>query len=170
MNFIKRWLVKGKPNRVFISYSSEDADRVVPIVQILRATGASVFRDADDIPKGVRWRPVLDSELQNANFVMLFWSDNASRSGEVKKEYEFACEKGINILPVFLEPTVVPEEIKKFQGIKLYRTTTSGGSAPPGGYGFYTPERTVVHPFTASAAAELLFKRLTMEPDNLEPG
>jgi hypothetical protein len=48
---------------IFISYSSEDRDRVLPLVNALEKTGWSVFWDRD-IPTGRTWLQVIGAEIQ----------------------------------------------------------------------------------------------------------
>ena len=66
--------------RVFVSYSHDDSELVLPFVRLLQAAGAVVFVDTEDINYGDRWEEVLLEHLEAAERILLFWSKNASNS------------------------------------------------------------------------------------------
>jgi hypothetical protein len=150
-----------KINRVFISYSSKDSARIVPLVEMMRVTGANVFRDTDNIRKGQKWRDVVETELKKATCLMLFWTENSAESSEVLKEFEYAFKRRIDIVPVFLEPIEVPEKIAEFQSIALFTETIESPSLPPGTRPVMTSSPTyVVHPLSDAESADLILQRL----------
>ena len=52
---------------IFISYASEDRERIQPLVRALEQAGWSVFWDRT-IPAGKTWREVIGGEIRDARF------------------------------------------------------------------------------------------------------
>jgi len=104
---------------VFVSYSRKDAGLVTPVVHLLRATKGLVFQDLDSIKPGKRWRGQIEKALNTARLVVVFWCLHSLRSGEVRKEYEFALSNGKDILPILLDDTPLPAELGEFQSVNF---------------------------------------------------
>jgi hypothetical protein len=103
--------------RIFVSYSHHDAPLVAPVVRLLRATKGLVFLDSDSLTPGKRWRTELSASLLDANLVILFWCLHSSESQEVAKEYQAAVRGEKDVLPVLLDSTPVPPNLREFQWI-----------------------------------------------------
>lgn len=88
-----------------------------PVVGLLRATKDQVFQDLEGIKPGKRWRRQIEEALNVAHLIVLFWCYHSSRSDEVRKEYELALSAGKNVVPVLLDMTPLPEELKAFQWV-----------------------------------------------------
>jgi hypothetical protein len=48
---------------IFISYSSKDRDRIIPLVKALEEQGWSLFWDSTSIHVGKTWRQFIDEGL-----------------------------------------------------------------------------------------------------------
>lgn len=105
------------PFQVFVSYSRSDVNLVAPIVNIMRTTGASVFRDEDSIDPGKRWRVIITKTIEKAVTIVVFWSVNASGSREVAKEWRQAVNLHKDVVPVLLDSTPLVPELAEFNGI-----------------------------------------------------
>jgi len=103
--------------RIFVSYSRRDAALVTPVVRLLRATKDVVFLDSDSIRPGKKWRTELSAGLMNANLVVVFWCLHSSESLEVAKEYKAAVRAKKDVLPVLLDSTPAPADLREFQWI-----------------------------------------------------
>ena len=115
---------------IFVSYSHRDSDLVVPIVALLRASEALVFRDADQLIPGKKWRQQLDSAISDSTTVLVFWCDHSRSSEEVKKEYTAAIQQRKDLLPLLLDSTPLPDELAEYQYID-FRAAFPKGHAPP---------------------------------------
>jgi hypothetical protein len=115
--------------RIFVSYSRTDAWIVLPLVELLRVTGDSIFRDADGIPPGSRWRAVLTAAIDGCETFLLFWCCHSSASPEVKKEFDQAIEGKKTIVPVLMDETPLTPELAEFQAIDVQGVM--GGHAVP---------------------------------------
>jgi TIR domain-containing protein len=101
----------------FISYSRTDANLVGPVVALLRASRAHVFRDADSLQPGKKWREQLSTAISDAKVVVLFWCHHADKSVEVRNEYSEAITKGKDLLPLLLDDTPLPANLAEYQFI-----------------------------------------------------
>jgi len=120
------------PPNIFVSYSHADSSLVVPIVALLRASDALVFRDADSIQPGKRWRDALATAISKTNVVVVFWCHHARTSQEVAAEFTAAIDHGKDVLPLLLDETPLPGALADFQYIDFREVFGNGhGSAPP---------------------------------------
>jgi hypothetical protein len=104
---------------IFISYSRDDAEIVVPLVKIVRATGAGAFQDLDSIAPGCRWQPVIMQAIADCELFLLFWCHHAASSNAVKGEYEEALALGKRLAPVLIDSTPLPKPLLAYQWIDL---------------------------------------------------
>ena len=111
---------------IFVSYSHRDSDLVAPIVALLRASKALVFRDADQLMPGKKWRQQLDSAISNSTTILVFWCDHSRSSEEVKKEYTAAIQQRKDLLPLLLDSTPLPEELAEYQYIDFRAAFPNG--------------------------------------------
>src|SRR5262245_43198320 len=102
---------------VFVSYSHLDHSLVAPVVKLLRANKSLVFHDIDSIVPGTRWGSAIETALATAHMVIVFWCDHSSRSDEVSKEWKTALALDKDLLPLLLDGTPLPQELREFQWI-----------------------------------------------------
>lgn len=107
---------------VFISYSHTDGFLVAPIVKLLRANRSLVFQDIDSIQPGKRWRREISKGLTESHLVVLFWCDHAKGSDEVATEWRTAIELEKDLLPLVLDDTPLPQELREYQWIDFRDT------------------------------------------------
>lgn len=77
-----------KGQRIFISYSRADRQRVAGLASLLEALEHHVFVDQRSIRPGKRWQEMLEQELGAADVLLVFWTRHAARSDWVRREYE----------------------------------------------------------------------------------
>jgi hypothetical protein len=92
---------------VFISYSSEDRERVRPIHDALVEEGFDVFWD-QDVPPGSDWDECIRQHLDAARCAIVFWSGYSVKSKNVKHEASIAESAG-KLIPVLLDPIEVSQ-------------------------------------------------------------
>lgn len=107
----------SQPRTVFISYAREDEQLILPVANLLRAAGAVVFLDVQEIPYGERWESVLLAQLHAAERILVFWSVNAANSEWVRREYLAAIGAGLRVVPIPLDATPLPVELAAFQAL-----------------------------------------------------
>ena len=102
---------------IFISYASQERDRVLPLVNALERTGWSVFWDRT-IPAGKTWRQVIGSEIRACRSVLVVWTENSITSEWVLEEAETGKRKGI-LIPVLLDNVEPPFGFGNIQAANL---------------------------------------------------
>lgn len=114
---------------IFVSYSHTDAHLVGPVVALLRASEAAVFRDADSLKPGKKWREQLEGALGSAQTVLVFWCRHAASSKKVRREYLAAIELRKDVLPVLVDATPLPAELAEYQYIDFQGAFRGGHAA-----------------------------------------
>ncbi len=102
---------------IFLSYASEERDRILPLVEALEDRGWSVWWDRQ-ISSGSRWDDVIQRELEAARCVIVVWTDKSVASDWVKTEAMEGLERGI-LFPLSLEPAAIPLAFKRTQARSL---------------------------------------------------
>jgi len=102
----------AQPAEVFVSYSRDDAPRVIEVTDQLRAAGVSVWIDQSGIDAAAQWSEQIVDALESAKVLLLMVTEAAVHSHNVAKEVVLVSERKGHILPVHLEPTVIPSSLK----------------------------------------------------------
>ena len=162
----------SKSYEVFVSYSHHDAHLVAPVVKLLDLSRDVVFFDRDRIDPGMRWKDEISSALDSVSLMVVFWCSHSSQSREVEQEYRSALVPAKRIVPVRLDETPLPPELRDFQWLDfrhLARSTHVGFVERAAHY--LTGPAAAVLPFAMAAAFALfIFLRhksgtTTAEPD-----
>ena len=102
---------------IFISYSSEERHRVLPLVNALEKTGWSVFWDRT-IPAGKTWRQVIGAEIRTCRSVVVAWTESSITSEWVLEEAETGKRRQI-LIPVLLDEVEPPFGFGTIQAANL---------------------------------------------------
>jgi len=109
---------------VFISYSSLDRDRVMPVVESLRGNGISVWVDEGNIHAADLWSEQIVQAIASCQVMVVMLSGNSTDSHNVVKEAMLASEQKKALLPVYLEPAEIPAKLQYqlagIQHLELY--------------------------------------------------
>ena len=109
---------------VFISYSREDQQQVVKMVEYLRGQGISVWMDETDIHGATIWTKEIVEAIRASSLFILAISGHSIGSKNVVKELALASEREKIILPIYLEQCDIPEtmeyQLAGIQNIALY--------------------------------------------------
>jgi hypothetical protein len=94
----------------FLSYAASDRDEVARRAALLRTFGAETFFDPGSIRPGEHWEESIRRAIDRADAFMLFWSEAASRSAFVEREWRYAlAAKGLSfIVPIALDTPMPP--------------------------------------------------------------
>lgn len=109
---------KKRYKSAFASYASADTNDVLGRIQGIKkvAPEMDIFFAEASLRSGDNWRECLEREILSRDVLYLFWSEAASKSIEVRREWEFALEKRtidfIDPVPL-VSPNVIkpPEEL-----------------------------------------------------------
>ena len=109
---------------VFISYSSLDRDRVMPVVESLRGNGISVWVDEGNIHAADLWSEQIVQAIADCHVMVVMLSQNSTDSHNVVKEVMLVSEQKKALLPVYLEPADIPAKLQYqlagIQHLELY--------------------------------------------------
>jgi formylglycine-generating enzyme required for sulfatase activity len=105
---------------IFLSYASEDRDRVRPLAEALIQEGWTVFWDRI-IPVGETWNDMLEEELEAARSLLVLWSKNSIKSKWVKIEANEGLRKGVPLFPLLLDGVLSPLAFRDIQAADFSR-------------------------------------------------
>ena len=91
---------------IFISYATEDRDRIRPLAMALVNEGWAVFWDRT-IKPGQTWQKVIGKELHEARCVVVAWSAASVESEWVLEEAGEGKKRGV-LIPLSLDSVKVP--------------------------------------------------------------
>jgi hypothetical protein len=106
----KRFATSGTD--IFISYSSSDAGRVLPLADQLERAGMSVWLDRRKIPGAAIYGPEIVRAIRECRLFALICSDAAVRSRNVNQEILLAWKYEKPCVPLLLAPISFPEQIE----------------------------------------------------------
>ena len=111
---------------IFLSYASEDRERVKPLVDALEAEGFSVWWDRK-IQAGAAYDREIEAAIDNASCVVVVWSQHSVDSEYVRSEVEEAARRGI-LVPVLIDDAIPPLAHRRTQAANLagWRGEVSG--------------------------------------------
>jgi hypothetical protein len=100
---------------IFLSYSSSDRSRIMPIVEALQQQGFSVWWDRK-IPPGKTFGEVIKEELAATKCVVVLWSQSSVLSDWVETEASQAKTRGI-LIPALIDDVAndIPMEFSRMQ-------------------------------------------------------
>ena len=109
---------------VFISYSRENQQDVIKLVEYLRGQGLAVWMDESDIHGATMWTKEIVEAIRASSLFILAISRHSTGSKNVVKELALASEREKIILPIYLEQCDIPEtmeyQLAGIQNIALY--------------------------------------------------
>lgn len=101
----------GDEPYIFVSYAHKDAERVFPELVRFKNEGFHIWYDQGIAP-GMGWRKGIVKNLYKSSLFIVFLSEASAQSEAVLKEIILANEKGIPIVPIYLEYVELNEEMK----------------------------------------------------------
>ncbi len=113
---------------IFLSYTSEDRDRLRPLVKEFEDQGWSVFWDRK-IPVGQTWRNIIGREIRDCLSIVVVWSQASVQSQWVMEEAEEGKRRKI-LFPVTVDGATPPFGFGSIQSADF--TDWEGGADHPG--------------------------------------
>ena len=100
--------------KVFISYSSQDADFAELCQMRLKEAEIDVWLDQGVLSAGDDWRNAIDDGLNTADAVIVLLSPHACASAYVTYEWAYALGRGLRLIPLLLSPCQVHPRLESF--------------------------------------------------------
>ena len=127
---------------VFISYSRENQQEVIRLVEYLRDKGLTVWMDESDIHGATLWTKEIVEAIRACSLFILAISRHSTGSKNVVKELALASEREKTILPVYFEQCEIPETMEyQLAGIQ--------------NIAFYSLEKSKAHEFVYQTVVKL---------------
>lgn len=104
----------------FISYSRRDNDIVQTIIGALKDKGIRLFFDIDDLLSGDFAKSIEVAISQSSVFVQ-FYSASAAQSNWISNEIKYSKNKGLPLLMVMLDDTLIPADTHPDSVIRVDR-------------------------------------------------
>jgi tetratricopeptide (TPR) repeat protein len=112
---------------VFISYASEDRNRVRPLAEALIERGFNVWWDRS-LAAGQDYTAIIEKELKVAKAVIVVWTQSSTASTLVRDDAGRVRDEG-RLVPVTLDPVQLPLGFGAFQAEDF--TRWNGGANAP---------------------------------------
>jgi TolB-like protein len=107
----------GPLAQVFVSYDSDDRERIVPLVEALQRADLSVWWDRR-IDAGASFDLIIERELDSAQCVVVAWSTHSVASEWVRNEATEAAERRV-LVPLLIDAVKPPLAFRRLQTIDL---------------------------------------------------
>lgn len=102
---------------IFISYSSADRERILPIVTLLEQQGWSVWWDRK-IPPGRTFDDVIEEAINAAKCIIVVWSEKSVASNWVRAEADEGNRKGV-LIPIMIDKVNLPLAFRRIEAAQL---------------------------------------------------
>lgn len=117
-----------KPVTTFLCHSTGDKSAVRDLHRRLKSSGISPWLDEIDIRPGEDWQSSIANAVRSSDTVLVCLSATSiAKTGYVQKEIAFALDRAdeqpegqIYIVPVRLEPCIVPQRLSRWQWVDLF--------------------------------------------------
>jgi len=117
--------------RVFLCHARSDKPAVRDLYRRLRSDGIALWLDEEDLLPGQDWQLEIPKAVRSSDAVIICLSRRAiTKAGYVQKEIEDAldvaskqAEGAIFLIPLRLEGCEVPERLRRWQWLDLFRKT-----------------------------------------------
>jgi len=114
--------------RIFLSYVSEDEERVEHLYQRLSDAACKPWMGKKDILPGEAWEPSIERAIRAADFFLACLSTNSVNTRgviqrEIKRALDIWQEKldhDIYLMPIRLEDCEIPESLRRFQWVDIF--------------------------------------------------
>ncbi len=102
---------------IFLSYASEDRERITLLVKAMESLGWSIWWD-QRIPTGREFDEFIDEQLGASKSVVVVWSQQSIKKRWVKAEAAEGLGRNV-LFPVMIDDVRIPLEFRRLQAAKL---------------------------------------------------
>jgi len=111
---------------VFLSYDHEDVRHAATIASVLEKAGHSVWWDRH-IHGGAEYQTEIESAVEQADAVIVLWSERSVKSAWVRDEAAEGRDQG-KLVPVLLDSVKPPMGFRQYQTIDLSDRRRAAGA------------------------------------------
>lgn len=109
---------------IFLSYASDDRERVIPLVQALQNDGFTVWWDREIRP-GPSFDREIETAINDARCIVVVWSASSVDSEWVRSEVEEGARRGI-LIPAIFDGVMPPLAYRRRQSVDLTDWPSAG--------------------------------------------
>ena len=102
---------EGDEPYVFVCYAHNDSKTVYADLVDLREEGVNLWYD-EGISAGMSWRAEIATAIAGASKLLFFISESSLQSAHCLREVDYALNRDIEIVPVYLEDCALPGELE----------------------------------------------------------
>ena len=102
---------EGDQPYVFVCYAHSDSETVYADMKDLHDEGVNLWYD-EGISAGMSWRAEIATAIAGASKLLFFISQSSLHSAHCLREVDYALNRDIEIVPVYLEDCVLPGELE----------------------------------------------------------
>jgi TolB-like protein/Flp pilus assembly protein TadD len=95
---------------IFISYSRKDSEQAELLTQLLASAGLSVWIDHSSIGAATSWSGEISKAITDCTALIVLLSPSSVDSKNVTREVALAFERNKKILPIDIEPVILPDD------------------------------------------------------------
>lgn len=117
--------IDAETHAVFVSYSHQNAETVLPLVETVEAQGLSIWIDKEEMRAGQTWAGQIVRAIKSAEQFCLMCSEQSFASDHVRREVYLADKYGKAMVPVRLDAAEMPEDIEYFLAGRQWVDLTS---------------------------------------------
>ncbi len=96
---------------LFVSYASADRERILPVVDALRAAGVATWLDEQGIAGGENYAAEIAAAIKGAALLLLMASPASLSSRNVRQEIALGWRYERPFVPLRLDPVGIPDEL-----------------------------------------------------------
>jgi formylglycine-generating enzyme required for sulfatase activity len=105
--------------QIFISYSRRDLEFVERLAKDLRAAGLTVWYDLSNLEVGAHWGKEIQNAIQKSQYAIFVLSSHSVESEWVDREFIYADQLKLKIIPLLHEPCSLPLGMLNLQYIDM---------------------------------------------------
>src|SRR5258705_1413753 len=122
-------ILSTRPLKVFLCHASADKPAVRKLYRYLRSKRMDPWLDEFKLLPGQKWEEEIPKALYASDAIIVILSQNSiTKEGYVQREIKFALDKALDmpdgrifLIPARLEECEVPESLKGYQWVDLFR-------------------------------------------------
>ncbi len=124
MNHDKISAYEGTDPYIFVSYSHKDKSIIMDVIEDLYNDGYRIWYDSG-IDPGTEWPEEIAKHIKNCSLFIVFVSNNAMKSQNVRQEINFALNLEKNMVVIYIEETQLSDgmsmRLNLIQAIHKYK-------------------------------------------------
>ena len=114
-------------SQIFISYAREDVNFARRLALDLGKNGLNVWWDVLGLRGGDNWLRTIQAALMASSCCLIVLSPTATESGWVEKEYLYALDLGLRIIPILYRPCKIPMALTNVHYIDFWNNSYDQG-------------------------------------------